>query len=704
MQKIVIDLKSNHFLTYAQLLSELVALNYQRVPMVLEKGEFAVRGNIVDIYASNHSHPIRIEYGLDKIERLNAFMCHNQRSLSALNHTEILAADTTPSDFIAVPESQPDSNVLSEFKVGDAVVHEDYGIGIYKGLTRLQLKTYEGEYMSIQYKNNDKLYVPIDKLHLLHRYSDNATAPVINRLHDGLWQRTKKRAKKATELVAADVYFLYKLRQTQRGFSCEEDTLWQIELERDFEYQETKDQLRVLTEVKKDMQAEKPMDRLICGDVGYGKTEVLIRAAFKALENNKQVAVLVPTTILAEQHFRVFSNRLEKFPYRVAVLSRFKKRSEQLQIIEEIKCHKIDLVIGTHRLLQADIGFADLGLLVIDEEQRFGVSHKERIKKLKTNVDVLSVSATPIPRTLYMALTGARDFSNIETPPENRKPVLTCVAAYSDEIVKKAIASEVTRGGQVFYVYNTVAKMPQKRQQLQHLMPNIRFAFAHGQMRPEALEDVMKSFLDHKCDVLLCSTIIENGMDITSANTIILDSVEHFGLSQIHQLRGRVGRSEVQAYAYLLHTPGAELTGNARERLQAIREYTVLGAGYHLAMRDLEIRGAGTLLGKKQHGHVTEVGFELYCKLLEESVHEARYGRKPIMEHILINPEVKAYIPDDYIADMRERLAIYKRLMALEQAFELEILIQELEDRYGALPMVVTEFFHSIKKQLDKKN
>lgn len=700
---ITIQLSKQIYPSYKYLLNELGNLGYSRVPMVLSPGEFSVRGSIIDIFAVNHNFPIRIEYDEDQIERLNSFNVHDQKSISKLDETQIISVsegkDLFPAS--ALGGSIPNVDLLSDFEEGCYVVHEDYGIGIYRGLRRLSFNHIEGEYLFIQYKDEDKLYVPLEQFNRIFLYSDSEFTPQLNSLSDGAWKRTKTKAKKDLDELAEDVYLMSHIRQNTHGHSFTEDTVWQIDLEESFEHPDTADQMKITQEIKKDMESTKPMDRVLCGDVGYGKTEIIVRAAFKAAENHKQTAILVPTTILADQHYRVFSERFKRFHHKVEVLSRFRSKEEQKKILEDLKNNDIKVVIGTHRLLQKDIQFADLGLLVIDEEQRFGVSHKEKIKKLKNNVDVISLSATPIPRTLYMALTGAKDFSILKTPPKARKPILTTVAPITDDIIQKAVNDEIKSGGQVFYLFNNVKKILFKHQKLKRLFPNLKIGIGHGQMQGNQLEQVIFDFIHKKYDILLCTTIIENGVDIPNTNTIIVENAHLFGLSQIHQIRGRVGRTEKQAFAYLLYPKDEILSTKAEKRLKAIKEYAALGAGYKLALKDLEIRGAGTLLGRKQHGHMTAIGFDLYCKLLEESVHKLQKDetkkRKPTL---IIEKNIATAIPEFYIPSERERLSIYRRLSNLMYQDQLDELLAELEDRYGKIPKCVQPLFNTIRNQL----
>ena len=680
---------------YTQLIRQLVDLGYTRVPLVYEPGDFAVRGSLIDVFPVNQSHPLRVEYDPDgKLERLDSFNVSTQRGISTLDKTRITPVDAQSEVMVhwAAPEGISDQ-VLSDINVGDYVVHETYGVGRFEGLVRLVLDRREGEFLFVKYRGEDKLYVPLEQLQLIHRYSGADDTPALSGLHDGLWQRTKSRIKKELALLADDLVLLYQKRLTVLGFACGEDTPAQSEFESAFEYQATPDQIRSTAEIKKDMQQTRPMDRVLCGDVGYGKTEVMARAAFKACDHLKQIAVLAPTTLLAIQHARVFEKRFAPFHVRVAVLSRFTPKSEQKKILKDIQDHKVDIVIGTHRLLQKDVQFKDLGLLIVDEEQRFGVTHKEKIKQLFPAVHVLSVSATPIPRTLYMALTGAREFSAIETPPVLKQSVVTHVLPYDEKRMIRAIQAELDRGGQVYYLYNHVQQMSQRLAVLKRLLPQCRFAIAHGQLPEHQLETTMLSFMDGKIDVLLCSTIIENGIDCHRVNTIIIEDANHYGLSQIHQLRGRVGRGAVQGIAYLFYPHVDTLSDIAIRRLQAIKEYAALGSGYKLALRDLEIRGAGTLLGKRQHGHMTSVGFELYCKLLTEAMSKksTTKGQKTTISASGIPQGF--YLPDHYISEPRQRLAVYQRLGALRYRYELEDLQADLQDRYGRLPDFVRTIF-----------
>lgn len=684
MQQIIINVKDHLYPNYNQLIKQLINLGYNRVPMVLNAQEFSVRGSIIDVYPDSHSHPLRIEYDDDIIDRLNSFDTHTQRSLTKIKKTSIPKVNNNHSTRFSKPEIFQSTELLSEFFPGDYIVHEKYGIGIFEGLERKTFNKREVEYIVLRYKDNDKVFVPLTQLKNIYKYSYNNEKPEVNALHDGSWTKTKNKVKKSAKNLAKDIFLLQKVRMHQKGITFNEDTLNQIELEKDFPYQLTIDQEKAINDIKKDMENSKPMDRLICGDVGYGKTEVILRAAFKALENNRQVALLVPTTILAEQHYNTFKQRFEKFNYTVKVLSRFRKKVNQSETLNEIKNHKCHLVIGTHRLLNKSIEFKDLGLIIIDEEQRFGVSHKEALKRFKKCVDVISVSATPIPRTLYMSLTGTKDISVIATPPKTKKNILTYVGSVNDNIIKKAINDELSRKGQVFFIHNRVKSIYMVQLKLQKLFPNAKIAVTHAKLEEKVLQDLLIDFLNKKIDILITTTIIENGIDIPNVNTIIIDKAELFGLSQIHQLRGRVGRSNIQGFAYILHSDKS-LTEQAENRLEAIREYTSLGSGYELAMKDLEIRGAGNLLGREQSGHLISVGFGLYCKLLEDSLNEVKGIKAKPKTYIDIPLELLS-IPTNYIPNIRERLSIYKKLLRIEKKETIYELLKELEDRFGRCP------------------
>jgi transcription-repair coupling factor (superfamily II helicase) len=586
---------------------------------------------------------------------------------------------------------------LSDFrdlKPGDYVVHIDHGIGQFCGLKSIGLQDGSKEFVLLAYHGDAKLYVPVERLDLIQKYSGVGGArPNLDRLGGTSWERTKTRIKKTMRDMAGELLKLYAQRQMVEGFGFSPDTAWQQEFEDAFEFELTPDQSDAISATKLDMEAQRPMDRLLCGDVGYGKTEVAMRAAFKAVMDGKQVAMLAPTTVLAFQHFITFSQRFTAFPVRIQLLSRFRSPKEQKQILEDLQFGRLDVIIGTHRLLSKDVGFKDLGLVIVDEEQRFGVTHKERLKALKTRVDVLTLSATPIPRTLNMALLGLRDMSTIETPPKNRLSILTSVLKYSPDVIRSAIEQELARKGQVYFLHNRVETIHSAAAMVQQLAPRARIGIAHGQMGERELERVMLSFVQDELDVLVATTIIENGLDIPRVNTIIINRADMYGLSQLYQLRGRVGRSDRRAYAYLLIPSDEALTDVARKRLAAIREFSDLGAGFRVAALDLEIRGAGNLLGAEQHGQIDAVGFDLYCQLLEHTVEELK-GQKAEEEiSTSLNLNLDIRIPEKYIADSSQRLRLYKRISSAGDEAELEVLQQEMIDRFGRYPEPVENLF-----------
>jgi transcription-repair coupling factor (superfamily II helicase) len=574
---------------------------------------------------------------------------------------------------------------------GDFVVHADFGIGRYSGLQNLMIDGRKRDCLLLLYKDEDKLYVPVEEFNRIQKYIGKDGEPALSKLGSPLWEKTKEKTRRALKEMAEELIQLYAERKAKPGFAFSADTPWQKELESSFIYEETPDQFEAIESIKTDMEKSVPMDRLVCGDVGYGKTEVAIRAAFKSVMDGKQVAVLVPTTILAQQHYTTFSERLKDYPVKIEVLSRFKSSKEQKEIIKSFEQGKIDIVIGTHRLLQNDVKIKDLGLLIIDEEQRFGVAHKEKLKKVKSTVDCLTLTATPIPRTLQLSLLGAKDMSIINTPPKDRLPIQTIISDFDKELIAEAILREVDRGGQVYFVHNRVESIGSMYNLLKKLLPEIRLGVAHGQMEEKILEKIMLAFLDGKYDCLLCSNIIESGLDIPNVNTIIINRADRFGLAQLYQLRGRVGRSNHKAYAYLLVPPFENLNPQAQKRIRAIQQYTELGSGFYLAMRDLEIRGAGNILGPQQHGFIEEIGFDLYCQLLEEAVRELKG------EEIKKSPEVKLeidsdlYLPSDYMEDGQQRMEIYKKLSEVKIEEQIEDLRAELRDRFGPLPREAEE-------------
>lgn len=576
---------------------------------------------------------------------------------------------------------------IEEIRAGDYIVHIDYGIGRYLGIKRLRVDGYESDFLLINYAGDDKLYLPLDRIDRVQRYvGPEGSHPELNRLGGVSWQRTKERVKKEMEEMARDLIDLYASRKVLEGYPFSTDNYIHREFDASFEYEETPDQMKAIEEVKRDMEERRPMDRLICGDVGYGKTEVAMRASFKAVYDGKQVAILVPTTILAEQHYQTFSERFSAFPVRIEVLSRFRTKKEQGRIIKDIESGAIDIIIGTHRLLQGDVRFKDLGLLIIDEEQRFGVRHKERLKELKKNVDVLTLTATPIPRTLYMALSRVRDLSIIDTPPEDRLSVRTIITRFDKRIIREAILRELSRGGQVFFVHNRVKTLKRISEYLKRIVPEAKIGIAHGQMRERDLERVMVSFLKKEIDLLLTSAIIESGLDIPSANTIIINHAERFGLADLYQLRGRVGRSDRRAYAYFIIPGNWALTDDAGKRLRAIQELSELGAGFKIAMRDLEIRGAGNILGPEQSGHIAAVGLDLYIQMLERAVMEIKGEEPPPLEDTVMDIKVSAFIPEDYIPDIAQRLSFYRKIASTRVESELIDISKELRDRFGKVP------------------
>lgn len=594
----------------------------------------------------------------------------------------------------------------SELNVGDYIVHVNHGIAKYMGVETLEIDGVHKDYLHLKYAGNDSLYVPVDQIDQVQKYiGSEAKVPKLHSLGGSEWKRTKKRVKSSVEDIADELIKLYAEREASKGIKFDKDTEAQREFEASFPYQETPDQLRAIAEIKADMERERPMDRLLCGDVGYGKTEVALRAIFKAVMSGKQVAFLVPTTILAQQHYETMRERFSDHPINVAVLSRFRTRKQQAETIKGLKNGTIDVVVGTHRLLSKDVEFHDLGLLVVDEEQRFGVKHKEKIKQMKTNIDVLTLTATPIPRTLHMSMLGVRDLSVIETPPENRFPVQTYVVEYNATLIREAIERELARDGQVFFLYNRVETIEQMTEQIKALVPHARVAYAHGQMSEGELENVMFDFLDGQFDVLVSTTIIETGVDIPNVNTLIVYDADKMGLSQLYQLRGRVGRSNRIAYAYFTYQRDKVLTEVAEKRLQAIKEFTELGSGFKIAMRDLSIRGAGNLLGAEQHGFIDSVGFDLYSQMLKEAIEERKGVKKEEQPQALeIELQVDAYIPSSYISDEYQKIEIYKRFRALETEEDNQDLQDELIDRFGDYPEEVELLFAIAQmKQLAKE-
>ena len=614
-------------------------------------------------------------------------------------------------------------SLYSDLLVGDYVVHVDHGIGRFAGLIQRQLDGHEREYLAVEYDRADTLYVPVHQADRLTRYvGADGGKPNLDHLGGQAWAETKARVNQAVQKVAEDLLDLYARRQVVEGYSFSADTQWQTELEDSFPYVETDDQKRAIADIKRDMERARPMDRLLCGDVGYGKTEVALRAAFKAVMSGKQAAVLVPTTVLAQQHFETFSQRLAAFPVKVEMLSRFRTPREQTEILLQLALGEIDIVIGTHRLISADVQFKDLGLVIIDEEQRFGVTHKEHLKKLRTEVDVLTLTATPIPRTLYMALTGVRDISNLNTPPEERLPIVTHVGPYSPRLVRQAILRELERGGQIFFVHNRVNTIDAMKAHLNKLVPEARVDIGHGQMAEGQLASVMHRFNMGEIDILLCTTIIESGLDIPNANTLIVDRADTFGLAQLYQLRGRVGRGAMRAYAYFFRHNKMSPTQDGQQRLEVIAENTQLGAGYSIAMRDLEIRGAGDLLGTRQHGYIQSVGFHLYTRMLSDAVRRLRRGDTqrsrtegledsafilqpsslslPLSLPVNVDLPLAVGIPSEYIPDQDLRLRLYRRIADLRDETELDALGSEFRDRFGLLPEMTQNLLYQMRVKL----
>lgn len=574
---------------------------------------------------------------------------------------------------------------FAELSVGDFVVHEKHGLGIYRGIEKVEVDRIVKDYIKIEYRGGSNLYIPATQLDCLQKYSgaDAAKAPKLNKLGTQEWNKTKSKVRGAVKNIAKELVELYAVRQEKEGYVCGPDTVWQREFEEMFPYEETEDQLSAIEDAKRDMESTRIMDRLICGDVGYGKTEVALRAAFKEVQESRQVAYLAPTTILAQQIYNTFVQRMKEFPVRVELLCRFRTPAQQKKAIEDLKKGQVDVIIGTHRILSKDVQFKNLGLLIVDEEQRFGVTHKEKIKQLKKDVDVLTLTATPIPRTLHMSLIGIRDMSVLEEPPMDRMPIQTYVMEYDEETVREAINRELRRGGQVYYVYNRVTDIADVALRIAKLVPDARVDFAHGQMSERELENVMYSFVNGDIDVLVSTTIIETGLDISNVNTMIIHDSDRYGLSQLYQLRGRIGRSNRTAYAFLMYRKNVMLKETAEKRLAAIREYTDLGSGFKIAMRDLELRGAGNLLGAQQHGHMNAVGYDLYCKMLNEAVKEAKGIHTMEDFETSVDLNVDAYIPDSYISNEFQKLDIYKRIAGIETQQDYDDMLEELLDRFG---------------------
>ena len=633
----------------------------------------------------------RIKFEYNKVVISNGilsagFECYDN-DLVVISGKEIFSSETakkrkTPSAF-----KQGEKVVFADLKVGDYVVHKNHGIGQFVGVNTITALNVTKDYIKIKYKDDDILYIPTNDLDSIRKYIGEGEAePKLNKLGSKEWEKTKAKVKSNLREVAKELIELYAKRKNAKGYAYEKDTPWQSEFEDAFPYQETDDQLRCIEEIKQDMEKNMPMDRLLCGDVGYGKTEVAIRAAFKAVMNGKQVAYLVPTTVLANQQYETFRDRMSGFPIKVEVLNRFKTQKQQKDIIKKLQLGEIDIVIGTHRILSKDVKFNDLGLLIIDEEHRFGVKAKEKIKLLKETIDVLTMTATPIPRTLHMSIVGIRDMSVIYEPPQDRKPVQTYVLEYDEEVIVEAITKELERNGQVFYLFNNVEQIIRKAERIQELVPEAKVGFAHGKMSGKELEDIMQDFVDGNINVLVCTTILESGIDIPNANTIIVESADRLGLAQLYQIRGRVGRSDTQAYAYITYKREKLLSEVADKRLKAIREFTEFGSGFKIAMRDLEIRGAGSLLGEIQHGHMEQVGYDTYCRLLDEVVKDIQGTPYEAEKDVQIDLNVSSYISDEYIENTAQKIEVYQNIALSKNEEDISEVVDEVTDRYGSMP------------------
>ena len=626
-------------------------------------------------------------------------------NLLVISSEELFSKDTKKRRKAHTDFSQGEKVVFADLKVGDFVVHKTHGIGQFIGVNTIKTDEITKDYIKIKYRDEDILYIPTNQLDNIRKYiGGGEKEPKLNRLGSKEWSNTKNKVKSNLQEVARNLIELYAKRQKVKGYAFEKDTPWQTQFENSFPYVETDDQLRCIEEVKKDMEKDKPMDRLLCGDVGYGKTEVAIRAAFKACMSQKQVAYLVPTTVLANQQYESFKERMEEFAIKVELLNRFRTKKEQDEVVKKLKLGEVDVVIGTHRILSKDVEFKDLGLLIIDEEHRFGVKDKEKIKELKTNIDVLTMTATPIPRTLHMSIVGVRDMSVIYEPPQNRRPVQTYVLEYDEEVVKEAITKELERNGQVFYLYNNVEGIIKKRNEVADLVPEAKVGFAHGKMTGKELEEIMLDFINKKIDVLVCTTILESGIDIPNANTIIVENADRLGLAQLYQIRGRVGRSNIQSYAYVTYKPDKLLSEVADKRLKAIKEFTEFGSGFKIAMRDLEIRGAGSLLGEIQHGHMDQVGYDTYCKLLDEVVKEMQGVEVKEEPDVQIDVNISSYIPDEYIENNSQKIEIYQNIALARTEEDIENVTDEMLDRYGQIPEEVNNLLEIARiKELCKK-
>lgn len=610
--------------------------------------------------------------------------------MTIISHKEIYGKQKIKQHKKKRKSSSRDLINYTDLQVGDYVVHESHGIGEFRGVNQIEVEGIKKEYLVLQYRGSDRLFIPTDQMNLVQKYIGNEERrPSLNKLGGVEWIKAKQKVKKSVDEMAQDLIDLYAKRSKIKGHSFAEDSPWQREFEESFIYEETYSQLRSIDEIKKDMESNKPMDRLLCGDVGYGKTEVAIRAAFKAVMDGKQVAFLVPTTILAQQHYHTIKERFNNFPVRIDVLSRFRTTKQQKETMEGLRTGVVDMVVGTHRILSKTLQFKDIGLLIIDEEQRFGVKHKEQLKKIRENIDVLTLSATPIPRTLQMGLVGIRDMSLLEDPPEERYPTTSYVVEFEPTLIREAIHREIDRGGQVYFVYNRIEDIDDIYLKLQEMVPEARIAIAHGRMREKALEEIMMDFTDGEYDILLSTTIIETGLDIQNVNTMVVYNADRMGLSQLYQLKGRIGRGERSSFAYFTYTKGKSLTEVAEKRLMAIKDFSEFGSGYKIAMRDLELRGAGNVLGESQHGHVAAIGYDLYAKLLEEAVREAKGEKYTERKDVIIELPIDGYIPSTYIGEQDEKIEMYKKIASISSQEEYEDLVEELVDRFGDIPKSV---------------
>ncbi|MDL2311142.1 transcription-repair coupling factor, partial [Peptostreptococcaceae bacterium OttesenSCG-928-C18] len=621
----------------------------------------------------------------------NGFEYHKLKYLF-LTHKEIYGKERIKSKKRRTSKKTSQDIInYSDLVIDDFVVHENHGVGQYKGIEQIEVQGIKKDYIVIQYKGNDRLFIPTDQMNLVQKYiGGEASRPKINKLSGTEWQKAKYKAKKAIEEIAEDLVELYAKRLELKGYKFSKDTEWQKEFEDSFIYEETESQLRSIDEIKKDMESDKPMDRLLCGDVGYGKTEVAIRAAFKAIMDGKQVAFLVPTTILAQQHYNTIIERFKDYPIKVEMLSRFRTAKEQRNILKDTKKGLIDIIVGTHKILSKDLEFKDLGLLIVDEEQRFGVRHKETLKKLSENIDVLTLSATPIPRTLQMGLVGIRDMSLLEEPPEERYPINTYVIEYNEQIIRDALEKEISRGGQIYFVYNRIESIEEKRIELLELLPDAKIAIAHGRMSEKELETVMIDFTSGEYDILLCTTIIETGLDIANVNTMVVYGAENMGLSQLYQLKGRIGRGDRNSFAYFTYQKNKSISEISEKRLMAIKDFTEFGSGFKIAMRDLELRGAGNILGESQSGYISSIGYDLYVKLLEETLGEIKGETKIVKEsEIEIDIKLDGYIPSNYIEDSNEKIDMYKKIAAISVEEDYDEVVEELIDRFGDIPKMV---------------